>query len=265
MAEETQFTVNMGLATISTANGNRDGTGTIGNVITGASNGTLIKTVTVKAQTNTTEGIIRLYVYNGTITGLLAEIPVSSVTLSSRNPSFEIHLNLDLFLKEGYILKASTEKAETFNIIAIGLNQSYNTTSVRSDTTQYEAQDGIGKLSIANPNLDGTGTVVSLIQASTVGSGWLGEKIGKMHLKATGSTTPGMLRLFIQNSAGTVTTLFSEIQVPAVTPTTISPSFERIVMYNNFFLQTGYKIMGSTENAQSFGAVTEGMLFKYLP
>lgn len=263
MAAETQYTVNMGLVTISTANANKDGTGTLGDVITGASNGTVVKQLFIKAQTNTSLGMLRLYTYNGATTGLLAEIEVPAVTKSATNQSFGTYLELDLFLQSGDVLKASTEKAETFNIIAVGLDVSYNTISAKSDTTQYEAKNGLGKLSAANSNLDGTGTIVSLIQASTVGSGWLGQKIEKIHLKATGTTTSGMLRLFVQNSEGTVTKLFAEIPVPAVTPTATALSFEQVLNFNNFYLQTGYRIMGATQNAESFVVTAEAMNFKY--
>ena len=63
MAAETQYTANTGKVLISTANSNLDGTGTLGTVLTAASNGTLIKAITVKAQVNTTEGMVRLFLF----------------------------------------------------------------------------------------------------------------------------------------------------------------------------------------------------------
>jgi len=265
MAEETQYTVNLGLVTISTANSSRDGTGTITDVITGASNGTLIKDLTIKAQTNTTEGTIRLYLYDGITTGLWAEIPVPAVTKSSRDPSFETHfINLNLFLKSGYKLRASTEKAETFNVIATGLNITYYATSVRTDTTLFTVVNinGTGSFSTANSNLDGTGTINKMIQ---VGNPNNGAKIERIHIKATASTTPGMIRLYIQDNVGTVTKLFTEIPVPAVTPTATAPSFGFVVNFNDcFYLQPGYKIMVSTEKAEAFVAAVEGLNIKYL-
>lgn len=89
MAAETQYTANTGCVTISTANSNLDGTGTLGTVLTGASNGTLIKSIIVKAQTNTTQGMIRLFVNGGGATELIAEIEVPAVTKSSTDPSYE--------------------------------------------------------------------------------------------------------------------------------------------------------------------------------
>ncbi|MFZ2205554.1 MAG: hypothetical protein WAV23_03105 [Minisyncoccia bacterium] len=264
MAEETQYTANIGMVTISTANAERNGTGTMGDVITGALNGTLVRTVKIKAQTNTTEGTIRLFIYDGTNTALYREVHVSAITKSSRDRSFEVTLNLNFFLKNGYILKASTQIAETFNIIAIGLDQSYYTTSVRTNTIQLSGGDGLGKLVTANSNLDGSGTLVSLIQAGYIGGGWNGSHVEKIHIIATGTTTPGMIRLFIRNSDNSVTKLYTEIQVPAITPTAATQSFESVVDFNSeFFLQIQYKIVGSTEKAESFVVISEGMMFKY--
>ena len=64
MAAETQYTPNTGLATINTANSNVDGSGTLGTVLTADANkkGTFIKSVTVKASTDTAQGMVRLFI-----------------------------------------------------------------------------------------------------------------------------------------------------------------------------------------------------------
>lgn len=258
MAEETIYTAETGMVTISTANARLDGGGTLGSVITGATTGTIIKSVSIKAQANTTEGMIRLFIFSGANNYLLAEIPVPSVTKSSRDKSFETHFELDLFLQEGDVLKASTEKGEPFNIIAIGLNVSYGTYP-RMDTTIFTAQNGYTTISVANPNLDGTGTLVQILQSFS--GSFLGAEIQRIFLKAISTTSSGMLRLFIRNSAGTSTLLFTEIPVSAVTPTATAPSFEEVLVYQNFFLQAGYKIMASTENAQTFVVSVEALNF----
>src|SRR5687767_12235388 len=110
MAEETQYTANTGLVQISTANSSLSGSGTLGTVITGASNGTLIKTVLIKAIANTTEGMIRLFVddNSGSNIRLIKEIPVPAVTKASINKAFEIRVNLNFLLKSGFLLKAGT-------------------------------------------------------------------------------------------------------------------------------------------------------------
>src|SRR5438876_10509487 len=110
MAAETQYTANTGMATINSANAALDGSGTLGttiwDVITGASKGTLIKTVTVKAQVTTTvEGMVRLFVYDGTNTKLIAEIEVPALAKSATNPAFEATIALNFTLKTGWKLR----------------------------------------------------------------------------------------------------------------------------------------------------------------
>jgi hypothetical protein len=262
MAEETQYTAKTGQVTISSANTRRDGTGTMGDVITGAANGTLIKSVFIKAQTNTTEGMIRLFVYTGASNPvLIGEIPVSNITKSSRDKSFETYLELDLFLQSGDTLKASTENAETFNVIAIGLDVAYDTTASRLDSTLFMAQTGFSGIALANPNLNGTGFMSQILLTNS--TPYNGAQIKRIFLKANASTTPGMVRLFIRNTAETLNTLFTEIPVPAVTPTATAETFEYVLEFNNLFLQTEYSILASTENAELFVVTAEAMNFKY--
>lgn len=75
-----QYTARTGLAKLDVANTYLDGyTGTIFHVITAARQGTLIKTIIIKAITDTTLGMVRLFVKTNNIINLLTEIPVSVV------------------------------------------------------------------------------------------------------------------------------------------------------------------------------------------
>lgn len=111
---------------ISTANSNRDGTGTIGTLITGVSAGTLIDKVWVKATGTTTAGMIRLYLSHdsGTTKRLIREIPVAAVTPSATAAAWEGEFDftyMSFKLRDGSAqLLVSTEKAETFNVTAHG-------------------------------------------------------------------------------------------------------------------------------------------------
>jgi len=128
MSESPQFvsTPKMGVVTINTANTARTGTGTVGTVFTAGANGSRIEKIIICAQATTTAGNIRLFLYNGTAYFLFKEIPVVAVTPAATVPSFsavlsqEIETTLPLILPSGYSLRASTEKGESFNIIAIG-------------------------------------------------------------------------------------------------------------------------------------------------
>lgn len=110
-------------ATISTANSARDGTGTIGTIVTGGTSGSRIDTVLIKATVTTTAGMIRLFVHNGTTYYLITEIYVPPQTASSTVPSFETQFVFEnglLLPTSSWSLRASTQNAESFNIVAIG-------------------------------------------------------------------------------------------------------------------------------------------------
>ena len=259
MAAETQYTTNTGMQTISTANSNLDGTGTLSSaIVTGASNGTLIKTVTIKAQTNTTQGMVRLYVYDGSsLTRLLLEIQIPAVTKSSTDPAFEITVPLYYALESGWQLKASTEKAETFNVIAEGQNWAYYTTSVRSETTQYTANTSVVAVATANANLDGTGTLGTVLTASGNGT-----EIFSISIKATVTSSSGMVRIFLYD--GSNTKLLKEVPVSAVTQSsTASTFYQKINFPNGFALKSGWSIKASTQVAQNFNVLAEGVNLSY--
>lgn len=220
MAAETQYTANTGMVKISTANSNLDGSGTLGTVLTGASNGTLIKTVTVKATSNTSQGMVRLFVYDGSNNRLLTEIEVPPITKSSTDPAFETTLRLNYILESGFILKASTQNADSFNIIAEGLDFAYYASSVRPESTNYTANTGVTLITAANSNLDGSGTmgtdIFSALTAGVSGSGWKGCCINSINIKAQEATTHGLVRIFVQNTGtGAANTfLISEVFIP---------------------------------------------------
>ncbi|MEN9885488.1 MAG: hypothetical protein RL758_66 [Pseudomonadota bacterium] len=116
-----------GIAQISTANTARDGTGTIGTVFTAAATGSRIDAINIKATGTTTAGMIRLFIHDGSTSRLIDEVPVLATTPSATVPSFEVNLNtntmahfLPIILPNGFSLRASTNNAETFNVIAFG-------------------------------------------------------------------------------------------------------------------------------------------------
>lgn len=124
--ERVKYTANTGTGLISTANANIDGTGTLVSIITGASNGTLVRTITCKGIVSTSRGMVRIFVNNGSsTTGLLFEIEIPPVTASSVDRSFSETIDLNFHLKSGYILKASTLNADSFQIVADGLDTTY--------------------------------------------------------------------------------------------------------------------------------------------
>ena len=120
MATAAQYaaTVQNASAQISTANTNRDGTGTIVSVITGATNGTRIDDIYIVATGTTTAGVVRLFIDDGTNIRLWQEILVPAVTPSTTVQVWSYTLlNQALILENGWSLEAATNNAETFNIL----------------------------------------------------------------------------------------------------------------------------------------------------
>lgn len=125
--ERAKLVANTGIGLVDTANTNLDGTGTLATVLTAANpKGTFIKTVTIKAfSTSINQGMIRLFIYDGTNTRLLLEIPTPIAGSSGTFASFSRTIHLNYFLKATYVLKASTQETKNFSVIAEGFDVSY--------------------------------------------------------------------------------------------------------------------------------------------
>jgi hypothetical protein len=121
MATTAQYaaTARTAIAQISTANTNRNGTGTIGTVFTGGSSGSRIDDISIVATGTTTAGVVRLFINDGTTSYLWQEILVSAITPSTTVQVFSYTLlNQALILaSSSWSLRASTNNAETFNIL----------------------------------------------------------------------------------------------------------------------------------------------------
>jgi hypothetical protein len=116
---------------------------------------------------------------------------------------------------------------------------------------------GIGQVSVANTNRDGTGDLATIFTAGASGS-----RIDAINLKAVGTTTAGMIRLFIHD--GTNARLLTELPVLALTPGASTPSWEAQLNTNTMtqvlpiILPTGYSLRASTHNAETFNVISVG-------
>lgn len=97
--------------------------------------------------------------------------------------------------------------------------------------------------SVANPNLDGTGTMgVGELQAGPNGS-----RLDRVIIKAVGSTTAGMIRLFGKRAG--VTAVLAEFSVGQVTRSKTVPSFEGLCAMA-LQIPAGVTVHASTENGE---------------
>lgn len=123
------------ISQVSTANTNRDGSGTTVAVANGPSTtqgsgvGKRIHAIMIVATGTTTAGMVRFFLSTdgGTTKRLIAEVPVPAVTVSATQPAFQstVPSLINLVLQgqvasSSCILYAATEKAETFNIHVFG-------------------------------------------------------------------------------------------------------------------------------------------------
>jgi hypothetical protein len=131
MATEPIFTATpvIGMVQVSTGNTARDGSGTLGTVITGGTNGTRITRITIQATGNTTAGIVRLYIGDNAGTPVIKlwkEVLITTATVSATVSGFTYTLELlgerALILPPDYTLRAAPHNAETFAIYAEGGN-----------------------------------------------------------------------------------------------------------------------------------------------
>lgn len=131
---------------LSAANNGLDGTGTIVTVLSAGANGTLITSIRLIATSTTTAGKINLFINDGGTSKLFASVVVAAITLGAGTKGWDFDVPLPgpiayaasavvnasvslgglqgngLLLPSGYSLRASTVNAETFNVVAVGLD-----------------------------------------------------------------------------------------------------------------------------------------------
>jgi hypothetical protein len=105
----------------------------------------------------------------------------------------------------------------------------------------------------ANTNRDGTGTLYTLLTAAASGN-WLRN----LYLKAQGTTTAGMIRLFLYD--GVNYRFWKEVSVAAIVPSATVKTWEYTELIDES-IPTGTVIKASTHNGEYFyGIITGGSL-----
>lgn len=107
---------------ISTANTARDGSGTIGTIMSAGASGSRISGIRIMSVGTVTAGMIRFFINDGTNKYLWKERPVIAVTASGSAAGFDDEFIIPdgLVLPTGWSLLAATNNAEVFNIFAYG-------------------------------------------------------------------------------------------------------------------------------------------------
>jgi hypothetical protein len=124
MATSPAFAVTPRIASvnIATANTSRDGSGTVATLITGASTGTRIAEVCIKARVTTTAGQVRVYLHDGTNFFFFDEISVAAATVSASVQSTRVSVvyNNLILPSASWSIRVSTHNAESIDVTALG-------------------------------------------------------------------------------------------------------------------------------------------------
>jgi hypothetical protein len=118
-------TPRVGMGLISTANTNRDGTGTLVTIFTAGANGSKIERIRVKAIETTVASLVRIFIHDGSNARLYDEIDVAALTVSQTVKGAEGELDLStpgkaLLLPAGYSLRAAPHDAKQHIVMAFG-------------------------------------------------------------------------------------------------------------------------------------------------
>lgn len=76
-------TPRLGFGSVSTANTNRDGTGTIVDILTGAASGTKVTSIVLKATGDPADSVVTLFIHDGTSYRLYDEIDLGDPAAAS--------------------------------------------------------------------------------------------------------------------------------------------------------------------------------------
>lgn len=110
------------------------------------------------------------------------------------------------------------------------------------------------RISAANTNRDGTGTVYVILTG-----GASGTRVDRVNWKATGTTTAGVVRLYLKDTGTPSTRLIGEALVSAITPSATVKSAEGEFVRTDgqpyILVPSGWTLLASTHNAETFDVV----------
>lgn len=113
----------------------------------------------------------------------------------------------------------------------------------------------VAQVTAANTGRDGTGTIVSVITGGTNGT-----RIDSVQIVAAGTTTAGMVRLYLHD--GTNTRVIDEIPVTAITPSATVQTFLTTRQYSLtqpvILPSSSWSLRASTHNAETFNVFAIG-------
>jgi len=130
-------------------------------------------------------------------------------------------------------------------------------------TAQYTAQPILeyAQLTAANTGRDGTGTLVTICTGpSTAAAAGVGQRINRIQVDATGTTTAGMIRFFLSLDNGTTNRMLCEKVVSAITVGASTAAFRtEVPELVGLILPGGGQALlrAATEKGETFNVIVE--------
>ena len=114
-------TPRVGAIAISTADTSRTTPTNVGTVLTAGASGSRIDEVNIVALGTTTTNVVRLFLFDGTDYFLMQEVLIAALTPSVTAPVVTyISTYSNLMLPSGWSLRATTNNAEAYEVLAFG-------------------------------------------------------------------------------------------------------------------------------------------------
>jgi len=114
---------------------------------------------------------------------------------------------------------------------------------------------GMGTVTAANANLDGTGAIVDVVSG-----GVDGMRLDVFEAKAIVTTTAGMLRIFLSSDSGVTWELFAEVPVTVAVPAAAVEAFSAELVFTKplNLPDDTWHVGVSTENAEEMNVFFRG-------
>jgi hypothetical protein len=113
-------------------------------------------------------------------------------------------------------------------------------------------------LLVGNTSLNGTGQLYDVASGAADGT-----RVDKVIVQAVGTTTAGMVRLFVYDPTADRNTLIAEVRVEAITPSASVKAFSQTLdlLPNGIMLPQNYVLRASTHNSETFHVTSFGGLY----
>lgn len=119
-----------GNALLTTADTSTTAPSTVGTVLTAGANGSRIDQILITSTASPSQGLVNLFVFDGTTYHLWQQVPIQAVTQNTTSPGYQAALStnananiLPLTLPNGYSLRATTSVTQAgIKVLAFGGN-----------------------------------------------------------------------------------------------------------------------------------------------